>query len=307
MNHIGSSIKDQLDLASEKQTKNLRGAITFNGTGDFSPHQETFVGALPMVFSFEEVFPSLTGWVELKDGFFSLLPLVLKQKNLLGQIVFSDVARFFLPNGDFHYSRFQFDKISSEKKTCFVLLDFYQGLTSQDQLEKSFKRLTDLASKYEQIRLCVSVSGVSSKEPSQLFVLLNTLKQLPPNVAIIGNEELFGVKNFQGSEVHFLTDDDFVLKSPWENVFVTRGARIVRPKLGDQDQLILTVPLAPGVNKVVYKHLNNSCLVSEDILEHYMSFIEKINNPQDLIRGSALRQTRDFVKNVFRSEDENQT
>ena len=271
--------------------------ITFTNTMDFAPHGETYLGELPMLYSFSEDFANRSGQVEIKDGFFSLVPLLLRP-DYPKDIIFPKEAELFL-------DRFYISEIiyrTKERKTdmAYIHMDYYQEYSSLDHIENSFLKIKKIASEFKNLKVCFSEHSLSSRKPNDAKTFYQRIRSLPENCEIISNTELFELAHFKGRSVYLLTDQDYVLKSPWENIFAARGAIINHFISDEPNDVIQRIPIGHNAEKVIIQHTSSTPRPNSEVMDVLTKLASMIKRKTDLLNPNYLRELHQAVKTIQR-------
>lgn len=295
------SLKEEFKSAAGKQQLVAR-SMTFQQTLDFAPHHENYLGEVPMLYSFSKEFAQANGLVEIKDGYFSLIPLLLKE-HIAPDWILPEIATVFLDS--FYYSIFSYQHGGTRNDMAYVLFDYYQELSSTQHLQERFVKLRELARCHQEIKVCFSIQALSSRKPNSGHELWQMIRTLPDNCEIISNTELFELKNFHGHSVHLLTDEDFVLTSPWENIFAARGAIINGQILPFQDEVIKRVAISTQTEKLILRKTHSGPLIAPDIFQHLKELCSMLKSHSDMLNPNYLRQLRENIKLIRKQSHAN--
>lgn len=281
------SIKNNLPLSPS-----LAGAsISFPTLNDFSPHNEPYLGMVPMLYSYDPQIANNHEWVEIKDGFFTLISFLLNKKHQ--KIILPYEAGLFL--SDFYYSTFDYKNKEAQNDYCYIHLDYYQEYSGHDHLKKCMTRILELQEKYNKLKLAFSLHArASSRTPHCDF--FNFIRTLPKSCEIIPAKDLFEISNFKQRSVYLLTDEDFVLKSPWENILAARGAIINGVTAMPQDKEIMRLPISPYVDKVIFHKIETNQSFNKQIKDYFETILQMIQSTHDFLNPDYLRHVRDTVK-----------
>ena len=304
MKNIGNSLKLHLKEIALNDSPLFNISSPFPQYRNFTP--VPYWGEVPYLFSFDENFLSYNQWLNVRDGYAFLIPLIFSEqfKQIKNHLILpEEVSPFLKSDLDFfYYSRPCFlDPIPDDTfESCYVITDFFEHHTHKSLWQKNLEDIKSYASRYKEVTIVLNAILPAFFLDSSQGDFLESIRTLPENCRIISIGSFLGLKDLNQKRVHFLLDTDINLRTPLEDQALMRNGIIETEKTPDDDELVHSYSIYPRVKINIYKKLVTSSLKPE-AEERIKILLRAIKSPEDLIDLTyrrLLNEVLDLKRNI---------
>lgn len=272
---------------------------TFPQYQDFQTF-EKYYGECPLIFSFDVFYQENQGWMQLMDGYLFLVPLLYSNQSIKPNTILPRLALNILPAHmqGFHYSTYSYaSNAVSTLNEVYVFMEYYEGLTHINTLQRNLDRVTALCSEYGAVKFIMnSFLGATGKDHN-LSTLLEGIRKLPANCAILSVLDFSEVLNLKGSKVIFLYDEDVLTHSVWEEMAIIRNGVVSREKISKLDSVVQSFDVYPQVKRDIYFHQPTKPALEAFKEKELKKIVSLIKDSTELLDHNYRRLIRDIIEN----------